>query len=155
MGTTFIGVLMTACSHVSHTRETPITETSTSKTSHVKASANEQFHYMPMDKFDHDLAKFIGLEPGESFNQAEDKIHAVFKAYDGHKTPLDISMGISTVEANWKQVLVTQDGLMDGTVTAQQLLAVFDEEDTLVSYGLRIKCYSKTGTSSWQTVLCE
>ncbi len=141
-----IGALLVACSNGSDI------QTQTQSEAQTQA---KQHQYMIMDKFDHDLAKFVGLNTGESLEQSEEKIHAVFKAYDGHATPLDISMDALTVDADWKQVLVTQDGLMDGTVTGQQLLAIFDESDTLISYGIRIKCHSETGTSDWQTALCE
>jgi len=113
------------------------------------------YEYMPMAKFDAGLASFVGLVPGESFAQAEVKIANVFKAYDGHAEPLNIGMEKSTVEADWKQILVTQDGLLDETVTGQQLLAIFDTEGKLVSYGMRIKCYSSSGQSEWQTTVCE
>lgn len=138
-----IGALLVACSNGSDTQ------------TQTKTQAKTQHQYMLMDKFDHDLAKFVGLNIGESLEQSEDKIHAVFKAYDGHATPLDINMDALTVDADWKQVLATQEGLMDGTVTGQQLLAIFDESDNLISYGMRIKCHSETGTSDWQTALCE
>jgi len=64
-------------------------------------------------------------------------------------------MESDVVEAGWKQVLVTQDGLMDGTVTGQQLLAVFDDEKNLISYGIRIKCHTETGSTDWQIAICE
>lgn len=119
------------------------------------AQAEQAFEYISMDAFSHDLAKFVGLVEGESFAQAEVKINAVFKAYDGHAKPRDIRMDAVKVEAGWKQVLVTQDGLLDGTVTAQQLLAIFDDEQKLVSYGMRIKCNAQSGSTDWQTDLCE
>ncbi len=113
------------------------------------------YEYMQMSKFDVGLASFVGLVPGESFEQSEAKIKAVFKAYEGHAEPQNIGMEKSTVEADWKQILVTQDGLLDETVTGQQMLAIFDQEGRLVSYGMRIKCYSESGQSEWQTTVCE
>jgi len=113
------------------------------------------FEYISMEGFSHELGKFVGLKEGETFAESETKINAVFKAYDGHVTPQDIRMNSSIVEAGWKQVLVTQDGLMDGTVTGQQLLAVFDENKNLVSYGMRIKCHSENGAENWQKTICE
>jgi len=113
------------------------------------------FEYVSMEGFSHELASFVGLKEGESFVTSEGKINAVFKAYDGHAEPEAINMDSQIVEASWKQVLVTQDGLMDGTVTGQQLLAVFDDEKNLVSYGMRIKCHTESGSTDWQTNLCE
>jgi len=113
------------------------------------------FDYVSMEGFSHDMAKFVGLEEGESFAVSERKINAVFKAYEGHAEPQDINMDAAIVEAGWKQVLVTQDGLMDGTVTGQQLLAVFDDEKNLISYGMRIKCHTETGATDWQISICE
>jgi len=113
------------------------------------------FEYVAMEGFSHEMAKFVGLEEGEDFAVSEGKINAVFKAYEGHAKPQDIKMDAAIVEAGWKQVLVTQDGLMDGTVTGQQLLAVFDDEKKLISYGMRIKCHTETGSTDWQITICE
>ena len=113
------------------------------------------FEYVSMEGFSYDMAQFVGLQEGEDFAVSEGKINAVFKAYDGHAEPLDISMDSTIVEADWKQVLVTQNGLMDETVTGQQLLAIFDEEKKLVSYGMRIKCHTANGSTGWQIDICE
>ena len=113
------------------------------------------FNYVSMDAFNPDMAQFIGLGIGESFETARTKINTVFKAYDGHAVPQNIGMKSEIVEAGWKQVLVTQDGVMDGTVTGQQLLAIFDEDQKLITYGMRIKCYSDKGDTDWQKTVCE
>jgi len=128
------------------------TSTSTAVKTEKEASAIE---YVAMDGFSYDLGKFVGLTEGETFAESEAKINAVFKTYEGHAQPQNIDMDASIVEAGWKQVLVTQDGLMDGTVTGQQLLAVFDDEKKLISYGMRIKCHNDQGTSDWQIEVCE
>lgn len=113
------------------------------------------YEYVSIENFSHDLAQFVGLAENDSFEVAETKIKAVFKAYDTHADPADISMDSDIVEGGWKQVLVTQNGLVDGIVTGQQLLAIFDDEKKLMTYGMRIKCHSETGNSDWQTTLCE
>ena len=115
-------------------------------------NAAEGFHYMPMEKFNQSMAQFVGLETGESFDSAEPKINAVFKAYDGQTAPANIGMEAEIVEGGWKQVLVTQDGVADGTLAGQQLLAIFDDEQKLVTYGMRIKCEGHT--SEWQNTPC-
>lgn len=149
--------LLSACSQanvdtkvVEKAAET-VTETVTKTASTAKADG---FQYMLMDKFNQDMASFVGLVPGESFAASEAKINAVFKAYDGHAEPINIAMDKSEVEAGWKQVLVTQDGLMDGTVTGQQLLAIFDSEGNFISAGMRIKCHSESNSSGWQNTTC-
>ena len=113
------------------------------------------FNYVSMDAFSPDMARFIGLEIGESFETAETKINGVFKAYDGHAAPLNIGMESEIVEAGWKQVLVTQNGVIDEAITAQQLLAIFDEDQKLITYGIRIKCYSDAGGTDWQKTICD
>jgi len=124
---------------------------STSAKAVKEASA---FQYISMDGFSYDLAKFVGLKEGESFAESEVKIRAVFMAYDGQTEPTTIAMDKEIVEADWKQILVTQDGVMDGTVDSQQLLAVFDDDGKLITYGMRIKCHRQSGEPSWQTTGC-
>ncbi len=125
------------------------------RTDELQTDETKAFHYMIMDDFSQEMGAFVGLKAGDSFAVAEGKINTVFKSYDGHSEPHDIAMDKSIVEANWKQVLVTQDGLMDGTVTGQQLLAIFDDEEKLVSYGMRIKCHTENGSANWQNTVCE
>ena len=120
----------------------------------AKTEETKAYNYVSMENFSYDMAQFVGLKENDSFEEAEVKIKAVFKAYDGHTEPTDIRMDSAVVEAGWRQVLVTQNGLMDGTVEGQQLLAVFDDENKLISYGMRIKCYNEAGNSDWQATGC-
>jgi len=120
---------LAACSQAGHESASTDVKAETAKVE----TKNAGFEYVAMEGFNYDLGKWVGLVEGESFAESEVRINAAFKAYDGHAEPKDISMDAQIVEANWKQVLITQDGLMDGTVTGQQLLAVFDEEKKLVS----------------------
>ena len=151
MGLTVLA--LAACTQASH--ETAEKVDSAVKTAKVETvQKNAGFEYVAMEGFSYDMGKWVGLVEGESFAESEAKINAAFKAYDGHAEPKDISMDAQIVEADWKQVLVTQDGLMDGTVTGQQLLAVFDEEKKLVSYGMRIKCHTAQGDADWQNTVC-
>ena len=145
-----LGVLcgLTACA------PSEVRSTASESATNVSAEATD-YDYVMMKNFNHEMAVFVGLTPGESFAESEIKINKVFKAYEGHAEPQNISMDASIVEAGWKQVVVTQDGLMDGTVTGQQLLAVFDENQKLVDYGMRIKCHSGSGTANWQNTVCE
>ena len=150
---------LAACSQASTDSAVSKSKTEVAKTvekvTPKKAQKNAGFEYVAMEGFSHDLGKWVGLKEGESFAASEAKINAAFKAYDGHAEPKNISMDAQIVEADWKQVLVTQEGLMDGTVTGQQLLAVFDEEKKLVSYGMRIKCHTAQGDTGWQTAVCD
>ena len=143
--------LLTACSQA---------DTSTVKSAaesiqkSVQSSQNDSFDYILMEDFSQEMASFVGLVPGESFAESQAKINNVFKAYEGHAEPVNISLVETAVEADWKQVLVTQEGLMDGTVAAQQLLAIFDSENTFVSAGMRVKCEVEDGAPNWQNTGC-
>ena len=146
---------LAGCSQASHDTSSS-TASSEAKTEITKVETKDAgFEYVAMEGFNYDMGKWVGLVEGESFAESEVKINAAFKAYDGHAEPKDISMDAQIVEADWKQVVVTQDGLMDGTVTGQQLLAVFDEEKKLVSYGMRIKCHTEQGDTDWQASVCK
>ena len=120
----------------------------------VQSSQNNSFDYILMEDFSQEMASFVGLVPGESFAESQAKINNVFKSYEGHAEPVDISLVETAVEADWKQVLVTQEGLMDGAVAAQQLLAIFDNENTFISAGMRIKCEVEGGAPNWQNTGC-
>ncbi|MDB2438345.1 hypothetical protein N9W89_06485 [Hellea sp.] len=154
---------LTACSQ---NTTAPAADTATKKvaekipetaqeTVQIATQGNSEFEYMFMDKFEPKFSEFVGLVPGESFDDSKPKIDAVFTAYDGHAEPLAIRMEQDVVEAGWTQVLVTQDGLMDGTVAGQQLLAIYDENGELVSHGMRIKCHKDDSVSEWQNTACE
>ena len=112
------------------------------------------YNYVLMDEFNHNMGTFVGLIEGESFETSKPKIEAVFTAYDGHAAPADISMDKDVVEAGWTQVLTTQEGLLDDTVAGQQLLAIYDDEGKLVTYGMRIKCHVNGSVSDWQNTVC-
>lgn len=118
----------------------------------ARSEADLAKNYVAMEDFSYELAQFVGLTENESFEDAEAKISTVFRPYDGHTAPTEIHVDRQPVEAGWTQVVCTQDCLLDDTVTGQQLLAVFDEEDQLISYGMRIKCANAT---EWQTSACE
>ena len=123
-----------------------------SPTSDSAKSGN--FEYTPMDGFSQDMASFIGLTVNESFSTSEAKINAVFKAYDGQAAPRGIAMKSENVEGGWNQVLVTQDGVTDNVLAGQQLLAIFDDEQKLVTYGVRIKCRGESAAPAWQNTPC-
>jgi len=106
-----VAIGLSACSKAGNNVAANKVQSSNAKASQEASS----FEYVSIEGFSYDLAKFVGLVEGETFAESEVKINAVFKAYDGHANPLDIRMESDIVEAGWKQVLVTQDGLMDGT----------------------------------------
>lgn len=145
-------LLLAACSQASAPESTAEIVKETVK---VSATTGPEYDYMLLEKFDTDMGAFVGLVAGESFAESEPKIDAVFTAYEGHAAPFKISKKKDVVEAGWTQVLVTQDGLMDGTIAGQQLLAIYDENDGLVTYGMRIKCHTDDGVSDWQNTVCE
>ena len=143
--------LLTACSQAD---TSTVKSTAESVQKSVQSSQNDSFDYILMEDFSQEMASFVGLVPGESFAESQAKINNVFKAYEGHAEPVNISLVETAVEADWKQVLVTQEGLMDGTVAAQQLLAIFDSENTFVSAGMRVKCELEDGAPHWQNTGC-
>lgn len=143
--------LLTACSQAD---KSTVKSTAESVQKSVQSSQNDSFDYILMEDFSQEMASFVGLVPGESFAESQAKINNVFKAYEGHAEPVNISLVETAVEADWKQVLVTQEGLMDGTVAAQQLLAIFDSENTFVSAGMRVKCELEDGAPHWQNTGC-
>ena len=143
--------LLTACSQAD---TSTVRSAAESVQKSVQSSQNDSFDYILMEDFSQEMASFVGLVPGESFAESHAKINNVFKAYEGHAEPVNISLVETAVEADWKQVLVTQEGLMDGTVAAQQLLAIFDSENTFVSAGMRVKCELEDGAPNWQNTGC-
>ena len=143
--------LLTACSQAD---TSTVRSAAESVQKSVQSSQNDSFDYILMEDFSQEMASFVGLVPGESFAESQAKINNVFKAYEGHAEPVNISLVETAVEADWKQVLVTQEGLMDGTVAAQQLLAIFDSENTFVSAGMRVKCELEDGAPHWQNTGC-
>ena len=130
------------------------TSVTTAPGSIVTAQDQPEYTYMLIEEFDTDMGEFIGLVEGESFNESVPKINAVFTAYDGHAEPQDITMLRDVVEGGWTQVLVTQDGVMDDTIAGHQLLAIYDENGELVTYGMRLKCHTDSGKSEWQKTAC-
>lgn len=153
---TLLSVIFTACSQNASTASQGVSQHTSSETATKTAQKDTEFKYISMEGFNPAFGKFVGLEIGETFAQSEPKINAVFKAYQGHEEPVDIRMNSTIVEAGWKQVLVTQDGLMDRTVAGQQLLAIYDENEELVTYGMRIKCHTTGGgVSEWRSTICE
>ena len=143
--------LLTACSQAD---TSTVKSAAESVQKSVQSSQNDSFDYILMEDFSQEMASFVGLVPGESFAESQAKINNVFKSYEGHAEPVNISLVETAVEADWKQVLVTQEGLMDGTVAAQQLLAIFDSENTFVSAGMRVKCEVEDGAPNWQNTGC-
>ena len=143
--------LLTACSQAD---TSTVKSAAESVQKSVQSSQNDSFDYILMEDFSQEMASLVGLVPGESFAESQAKINNVFKAYEGHAEPVNISLVETAVEADWKQVLVTQEGLMDGTVAAQQLLAIFDSENTFVSAGMRVKCELEDGAPNWQNTGC-
>ena len=128
-----------ACSQAAAPTVDKVANTKQDNVKTVSSGASE-YGFIDIKDFDRQMGDFVGLTEGESYTQSKPKIGAVFTAYDGHAEPRDIRTENNVVEAGWTQVLVTQDGLMDGTVTAQQLLVIYDQNDQLVTYGMRIKC---------------
>jgi hypothetical protein len=109
-----------------------------------------------------DMAKFVGLEVGESHTSAVAKISAYFAPETlGEGKKQESSVSIYDRDGG-SILLAVSDGLMDDSVKGESLYAVFAKEDlgedgvtqTLVTYGLKVKCWRGENKDNWQTDLC-
>ena len=102
-----------------------------------------------------DLAKFTDLSEGQSRIEAIDAVRLYFAPEEGAQI---INTAQSTFEREDGAVmLLSASGLPDDSVRAQEFYLIFMGEagnQTLASYGARIKCYRGNNTTNWQTDLC-
>ena len=119
--------------------------------------------------FSPSLAKFVGIELGESDKTAIPKIEAYFTPQGGsvedamNKTSKKTETEFSTFGAEGGKVtLVERVNMRDDSVKAEQFYAIFKAEGDdfiLADYGMKIKCHRSLNgdgntTTSWQTELC-
>lgn len=101
------------------------------------------------------LAKFTGLEEGQSRGEAVDNIRLYF-APEGGSTIISTSQ--STFERDDGAVLIFgASGLPDDSVKAEEIYLILSGEkgtQTLAAFGSRIKCHRGENTTEWQTALC-
>jgi len=106
------------------------------------------------ESYSQDLARFVGLEIGESRLSATDKIRLYFIPEDGRI----IRTTSSSFELPDGGVLILgAAGLGDDSVKAEEVMAIFEGPEgaqTLAAYGMKIKCYRGSNTTEWQTELC-
>ena len=100
--------------------------------------------------FSIELAGFVPIEIGMNSDAAELAIrnHFLAGAQEG-----SLPLFNSKTLADSVQFSATRENLPDDSVSAQQLLAIF-EGDRLVNYGMRIKCYRGNNIENWQIELC-
>ncbi|MEE9348365.1 MAG: hypothetical protein V3U82_09220 [Robiginitomaculum sp.] len=110
------------------------------------------------DSYSMDMAKFVGLEIGESHTSAVAKISTYF-------TPEALGEGkqqessVSIYDRDGGSILLAiSDGLMDDSVKGESLYAIFSKDEdgaqTLVTYGLKAKCWRGENKDNWQIDLC-
>jgi len=99
-----------------------------------------------------DLARFSGLNKGDNKAAAIEAIHAFFKPEKGAKgqaayTFLELGGLGGTV------IIASADGLADDSVKARELYAVF-RDDSLITYGMKVKCWRGDRSDVWIVDLC-
>lgn len=104
--------------------------------------------------FSTELAHSLNFKDKESERSVTDKIHLAFKPQntetrDGHK-----EYAMTELKGQDGSVLVaTATGLADESVKAKQLYVVFKDE-TLVTYGMKVKCWRADNPDIWQNTPC-
>lgn len=106
------------------------------------------------ESYSQDLAKWVGLEVGETRLSATDKIRLYFIPDDGRI--------IRTTSASFELpdggvMILGASGIPDDSVKAEEIMAIFEGSagsQTLAAYGMKIKCYRGENTTEWQTELC-
>ena len=105
--------------------------------------------------YDTHLARFVGLERGESRIDAIDKVRLYFAPDEG-----------STIVKTSQQSFDRPDGsvlifsvyeLPDDSVRAQEVFLILtgpSGEQVLAEYGMKIKCYRGANITEWQNTPC-
>lgn len=113
---------------------------------------------MNSDLYSHDMAKFVGLEIGQSLEESVN-LAVDYTLPDGEEdlSTSDIMQNLDDPENI--QVLVTQYNLMDDSVQDLQIRLVYKQvfdgrEAELTGYGLRVKCRRGDTPGEWQAALC-
>ncbi len=98
------------------------------------------------------LAKFVGLEIGESKSVSNDKIRAYFKPSKGAEGNAEYVFSEFRGEGG-NVILATANGLADDSVKGEELYAVF-KDDILITYGTRLKCWRADNPDIWSQTPC-
>lgn len=119
--------------------------------------------------YSRDLAKFVDIEIGQTMSEAVPIIekHFVpkggtakeFKEYSVKNSPAQTETSYSTFEAEGaKVILVERINMRDDSVAAQQFYAIgkknTDGTETIIDYGMKIKCARGANQGEWGTKLC-
>jgi len=114
--------------------------------------------------YSRDLAKWVGLELGESDQTVTPKIESYFSpqggsvddAMDSQRLKTETEFSTFGAEGG-KVTLVERINIKDDSIQAEQFYAIFKAEGddfTLADYGMKIKCHRGANTQNWQTELC-
>jgi len=107
------------------------------------------------NSYSKDLAKFTGLQEGQSRGEAVDNVRLYFAPEDGSTM---IRTSQSTFEREDGAVLIFgASGLPDDSIKAEEIYLIVSGEkgaQKLAAFGSRIKCHRGENTTEWTTTLC-
>ncbi len=116
--------------------------------------------------YSRDLARFVGLELGETMAEATAKIETYFTPKGGDVDAYhDPDSNIPKTESEFstlggeggKVTVVERVNMKDDSVRDEQFYAIFKQSGeayTLADYGMKIRCYRGDNTDEWQIELC-
>ncbi len=119
--------------------------------------------------YSRDLARFVGLELGQTMAEATTKIETYFTPTGGDMDDMDEywdpDSNIPKTESEFstlggeggKVTVVERVNMKDDSVRDEQFYAIFKQSGeayTLADYGMKIRCYRGENTDEWQTELC-
>ncbi len=111
-----------------------------------------------MRAYDKDLAKYFGLQLGMSLDEAESIIKPQFAKEEGGEGNQSFSYAKTQSDTGGIVIIATAEGVMDDSVAAQELIAVFSKDGSgqlqLSEYGARIKCWRGDKKDEWITEFC-
>lgn len=129
------------------TSETPVTDTSL-------LGSNTG---LELEDFSPSLAGRIGLENGQSLEDAKAKVLDYFGEepsegrYSRDEDTVYLGNGMT-------HIVMSHDGLLDDSVQAEQVMLVITpvspERGEVTDFGMRIKCRRGENTGAWTTELC-
>ncbi len=117
--------------------------------------------------YDRELARWVGLEVGDSLTEANAKIEAYFSPgagrpeghYSGDPERELAETSFSTVATDGGTVIVAErSNLKDDSVKSERLYLITKKfnngEESVVDYGMKIKCMRGANTEQWTIDLC-
>jgi len=116
------------------------------------ADVPDRIQDIDFTSYSRDMARFIGLEVSENKGSAKDKIQSYFQPEKGAEGNAEYNF-VELGGVGATVMIASATGLADDSLKAQELFAVF-KDDTLVDYGMKIKCWRGETPDLWQTTPC-